>query len=341
MTKRKIVATLALGAALLVTGCANNDTEQQPTKKVTQKVQQKEAQTPFTGEMKQISSMRPILATINNQVEARPQSGLASADMIYEMLAEGNTTRLLALFQSEMPTEVGPIRSARKYFIDIAKGYDAFYIAHGYSPEAKQLLGANVVDNINGMDHDGTLFRRSSERVAPHNSYISEASITEAADLTNTSLEMSTTSPYRFYKKDEAIKEGISVENFALNFNGGVPFNSSFTYNHEDSNYIRSSNGYDTTDLLTNKPVEIHNIIIIEAPHQSIDEKDRQAIDLLIGGNARIYQNGEMREVKWQSKGGLPIPVEENGDVVKLVPGKTWIDIIPTVPGMANTVTNY
>ncbi len=56
------------------------------------------------------------------------------------MLAEGDVTRLLALYQSEIPANIGPIRSARSYFIDIAKGLDAFYIAHGYSPEAKTML---------------------------------------------------------------------------------------------------------------------------------------------------------------------------------------------------------
>ena len=83
-------------------------------------------------------------------------------------------TRLLALFQSELPEEIGPIRSARDYFVHIAKGLDAFYVAHGYSPDAKQLLENRVVDNVNGMQYDGTLFKRSKDRKAPHNSYISE-----------------------------------------------------------------------------------------------------------------------------------------------------------------------
>ena len=60
--------------------------------------------------------------------------------LYYEMVAEGNITRFLALFQSEIPDKIGPIRSARDYFIDIAEGLDAFYIAHGYSPDAQSLL---------------------------------------------------------------------------------------------------------------------------------------------------------------------------------------------------------
>ena len=63
----------------------------------------------------------PIIVTINNHPLARPQSGIADADIIYEMLAEGNVTRFLALYQSEIPEEVGPVRSARDYFVDMQK----------------------------------------------------------------------------------------------------------------------------------------------------------------------------------------------------------------------------
>lgn len=62
--------------------------------------------------------MRPVIATINNHPAARPQSGIASADVVYEMLAEGDVTRFLALFQSEIPDSIGPIRSARSILLN-------------------------------------------------------------------------------------------------------------------------------------------------------------------------------------------------------------------------------
>ena len=66
------------------------------------------------------------------------------------MLAEGEITRFLAVYQSEMPSEYGPVRSARTYYIELAKGFNSIYIAHGYSPEAKQMLDTGYVDNLNG-----------------------------------------------------------------------------------------------------------------------------------------------------------------------------------------------
>ena len=77
---------------------------------------------PFTGVLsEEESTRRAVLATINNHPLARPQSGISDADIVYELAAEGNITRLLALFQSELPEEIGPIRSARDYFVHIVK----------------------------------------------------------------------------------------------------------------------------------------------------------------------------------------------------------------------------
>ena len=101
---------------------------------------------------------RPIAVTINNHPDARPQSGISKADIVYEMLVEGDATRFLAIFQSNIPETIGPVRSARDYFIQLADGYDALYIAHGYSPDAHQMLNSGVVDHFNGMQYDGIYF---------------------------------------------------------------------------------------------------------------------------------------------------------------------------------------
>ncbi|PKC50181.1 hypothetical protein RhiirA1_487131, partial [Rhizophagus irregularis] len=151
--------------------------------------------------------MRPIIVTINNHPAARPQSGIGSADVVYEMLAEGDVTRFLALFQSEIPENIGPVRSARDYFIELASGLDAFYIAHGYSPEAQTMLVNGIVDNINGMQYDGTLFIRSKDRYAPHNSYISCENVKLGAEKVGASLLYHKKVSYTYYEEDESVDE--------------------------------------------------------------------------------------------------------------------------------------
>lgn len=125
---------------------------------------------------------RVVSVMINNHPKARPQSGLHQADIVYEVLAEGDITRFLALYQSELPERVGPVRSAREYYIDLSDGYHALYVCHGWSPEAKTRLEQGNTDYLNGLFYDGTLFQRVSFRKAPHNSYITFANIEKGAE---------------------------------------------------------------------------------------------------------------------------------------------------------------
>ena len=114
----------------------------------------------------------------------------------YTNFSRRSSNAIAALFQSKVPDQIGPIRSARDYFVHLAEGMDAFYIAHGYSPDAKKLLDDRVVDYINGIHHDGTLFERSADRRAPHNSYISKEHIAEAFSLVNASKKITASRPF-------------------------------------------------------------------------------------------------------------------------------------------------
>ncbi|MCL2498898.1 MAG: DUF3048 domain-containing protein [Defluviitaleaceae bacterium] len=74
---------------------------------------------------------RPIAVVVNNIFAAHPQSGISSADVVYEVLTEGNITRLIAVFQTEIPDKIGPVRSTRNYFAGLAMNHDAIFVHHG------------------------------------------------------------------------------------------------------------------------------------------------------------------------------------------------------------------
>ena len=293
----------------------------------------------FTGVMmEEESTRRPVLATINNHPLARPQSGISEADIIYELAAEGSVTRLLALFQSELPAEIGPIRSARDYFVHIAKGLDAFYVAHGYSPDAKQLLEKRVVDNVNGMQYDGTLFWRSKDRRAPHNSYISGDNILAAEEKTNSSMEISVLSPFVFHESVEDAKMGDRVSSITVKYSSDPNFTSIYAYDVEKGTYARTVNGYVTIDKANDKQLELSNILVFEAPHRTIDSVGRQAVNIESGGKAMLFQAGIAKEIDWENRDGILIPIE-NGLPAKLVPGQTWIHVVPVNPGISTAIT--
>lgn len=338
-----LLTVLACGSLLV--GCGNKEEVVEVNKNTSEEVIPVTEDidlpyvTPFTGEgVANKVTQRPVLATINNYPDARPQSGIASADVIYEMLAEGDVTRFLALFQSEIPEDIGPIRSARDYFIELAAGLDAFYIAHGYSPEAHQLLANNIVDHVNGMQYDGILFKRSSERVAPHNSYFPGENIETAAEKVSTSLLYQKKVSYTFYKEDENVKIGTEAESVAITYSHNDSFNSLYTFDRETNTYTRQSGNVLTIDELSNEPLALSNVLFFEMSHSVIDSEGRREIDLTSGGTAFVFQQGIMREVRWENVDGVLKAIEDDGSEVKLVPGKTWVHFVPTNPGIETTV---
>ncbi|MBH9968591.1 DUF3048 domain-containing protein [[Bacillus] enclensis] len=294
-------------------------------------------QSPLTGEeMKEESTDRAVAVMVNNHPKARPQSGLSKADIVYEVLAEGDVTRFLAIFQSRQPDKVGPVRSARDYYIDLAKGYDSLYIAHGYSPDAKAMLESGEIDHLNGIRYDGTLFKRADFRKAPHNSYISFENIQKGANESGFSME-NPPEPLRFASKDAAV-DGKEAESVMISYFNNPLFDVVYEYNRDEGKYERYSNGEQSVDYETEDPVLLENILIAEAPHKIIDSAGRRDIDLESGGNAYLLQDGKLREVKWENKDGRILPYED-GKQVPLRKGATWINIIPDSPGLSGSVS--
>ncbi len=280
---------------------------------------------------------RAVSVMVNNHPKARPQSGISKADVVYEALAESNITRFLAIYQSEFPENIGPIRSSRDYYIELAKGYDSLYIFHGWSPDAKELIQSGYIDHLNGLNYDGTLFKRSSDRKAPHNSYITYKNILKGAKKEGYSMEENTPA-FTFFAEDETGL--ISGEDFKV---ANISYDSAdydVTYKYDDANekYTRYTAGVRTEDKDTDEPVLLDNILIVEANHKVIDDKGRRSIDLTAGGNAYLLQKGKRLEIQWENKDGRIVPVS-SGTEVKLVQGKTWINIIPDQPGLNNSVT--
>lgn len=270
---------------------------------------------------------RAISVMINNHPSARPQSGLPNADLVFEILAEGGVTRFLAIYQSDMPDVVGPVRSARDYYIELAKGYDSLFIAHGYSPKAKEMLDGGYVDHINGMQYDGTLFKRANFRVAPHNSYITYENIVKGAEKIGYSL---TGAPegYTFLEDGEDVT-GIEAPTVTVDYSD-QRFQVRYEYDPVSEVYTRLSANEITADYETGEEVFISNIFIVEMDHAIIDNEGRRRIDITSGGKALLAQKGKIQEIEWENVDGKIVPISAGSDV-PLVPGKTWINVVPDI----------
>ncbi len=294
---------------------------------------------PFTGiATNEEVDHRPIAVMINNHNVARPHSGIVDADIVFELLAEGDITRFLALFHSNIPEVAGSVRSAREYYFELAQGYDAIYVYHGAATFVNDMINSRNIDHLNGAvyDNDQHLFKRDQARKAPHNSYVLLDQAYEVAEQKGYDLT-SSVSALDFAEEGEVI-EGEGAQTVEIGYNGSNPAHLvSFSYNDQTKRYTRSEDGTETIDLTSEAPIEVENILIIETTHRVFDDEGRREVDLTSGGNGYLVQQGVIQEIEWENKNGQLIPTKD-GQVVPFVQGKTWVNVIPTDPGLSSSV---
>lgn len=286
---------------------------------------------PLTGMKaeKQVEN-RAIGIMVNNHTRARPQTGLSKADIVFEILAEGQITRFLALFQSELPDVVGPVRSAREYYFELANGYNALYVYHGAANFVNDMIKERGIEHLNGSlyDNDGHLFKRESFRKAPHNSYVQVGAIYDVAKSKDYAVE-ATDKPLPFLGEDE-IKSisGDPASHIEIVYSDKPIEIVEYDYDSEAGRYTRYNDREQTVELNSNEPIQTDNIFIVEAEHKVFDDKGRREIDLTSGGDGYLIQQGKIQQVSWKNQDGRIIPVK-GGKPIGFVPGKTWINVVP------------
>lgn len=330
--KKFTLFTLILVAILLFAACSkkSDDTETSTPndESNTEKVEEQKLYTyPFTGlKTDEEPNNRAIAVMVNNQKQARPQSGLHEADIVFEILAEGNITRLLALYQSTIPERVGPVRSAREYYFRLAEDYDAIYVYHGAADFVNDMIQQSGIDFLNGAhyDNDKVLFIRESFRVAPHNSYLLIQEAYNKAEAKGYEITANHT-PLTFLDEDDTVS-GEAAPYAKITYFPNEPI-VEYKYDETTETYLRYNDGTQTVDLETETPIQLNNVLIIETEHKVIDKQGRRAVDLKSGGYGYLLQQGKVQHVEWENQNGMIVPVKD-GKVVPLVPGKTWINVI-------------
>ncbi|MGE3278469.1 MAG: DUF3048 domain-containing protein [Candidatus Altimarinota bacterium] len=278
-----------------------------------------------------------VSVMIDNFVTARPQqSGIRSASVVYEALAEGGITRLMLVFPYQEIDRVGPVRSARDYFVDFAEEYGGVYLHAGGSPLALEKLWASA--SLLDLDEDErlegeTYSFRDSRYPAPHNLYFDLLAVKERAAQVDWDL----TSPQQqwCFSSEEVV--GTPVRKVVLNF-ANDPFSDSlaqFVYDLEQKHYKRfygKTQPTPHTDQLDALQVSPKNIIVQVAPSELIngDEKERLAFHHIGTGTAFFYRNGQKNRGSWTklNASSRTAFLDENGEPICLHPGQTWIAIV-------------
>jgi hypothetical protein len=289
---------------------------------------------------------RPIAFMIDNNVKAQPQSALNKAFLVYEIIVEGGETRLMALFKgvdvSNEDITVGPIRSARHYFIDYALESDAIYAHLGQSPQAQNYIKTFNIADINGQIYDTgksrtskSLYWRVSHKSAPHNAYTSIASILEISKKNNYSTT-STKESVLNYVPDEVTFDNNEDAKVANTITIPYSTNHKVQYNYNDSTgrYVRYSKGKKQTDELTGEDVTTKNIIIEFIRNTTLNDgenKGRQDLDNFKTVDGYYITNGKAIKIKCRKTaiGVQTQYVDLDGNEIDVNDGNTWINICP------------
>ncbi|MDE6435089.1 MAG: DUF3048 domain-containing protein [Lachnospiraceae bacterium] len=342
--QRKTLLTLAIMSITLL-GLVACGKKEEPATEATTEVVTTEATTedPHAGETyneltgvwsKEFESKRPIAVMINNIKEALPSSSTKQADIIYECMVEGGITRLLAIYSDYDELEkVGSVRSARHYYINIANEYDAIYVCYGQSKPAKKLLDKGAIDVVNGYVYDPA-FYRDNDRVAPHNAYTTGERIVDAIKDLGYSSEYDSDHKkvLTFNEEEKELENGTQANTVHINFsNYSKPY---LIYNADQKIYERYEYDAPQIDNIAAEDDNIltfKNVIVMISKYECINpENDLQELTQVGEGNGYYCTNGKAIPITWK-KTSNSSPTEyytEDGEVLSLNPGKTWISII-------------
>ncbi len=277
---------------------------------------------------------RPITAImIENSTDARPQSGLRDAGVVYEAIAEGGITRFLTLFQENRPSYIGPVRSVRPYYLDWAAPFDGGIAHVGGSFDALQQI-RNPAEGMKDLDQffNAGSFWRIPERYAPHNVYTSF----DRLDQLNKSKGFTSSKFTSWPRKADAPSATPDPKSIDIGISGFF-FNVHYQYDPSTNTYMRSEGGKPHVDVLTaqdNAPQQLHpkTVIVLIMPYSygPADDGARSTYGTTGSGAAYVFQDGRLVIGTW-AKADRKSQIAFNDSDNKPIPlnaGQTWITML-------------
>lgn len=299
----------------------------------------------------------PLGVMIENHTEARPQSGLSHADIVYEAVAEGGITRFLAIFYCNAAENItlAPVRSARTYYLDWVSEYDALYNHVGgagrcndptVDERAKALCQIDQY-GIKDLDQFSISFPncyRNPDRldhpVATEHQMVclSDNLYKIAADRGLTNVDEKgvpwdknfVSWKFKEEAKPEERGDGQKIELYF--WKGYKAYDVSWEYDREKNLYQRFNNGQPHTNLETSSQLSAKNVVVqFTREVGPVDEHKHLLYETIGTGKALIFQDGKAIEGTWNKKTRTARTIfnDASGREIKFNPGEIWIEILP------------
>lgn len=301
---------------------------------------------------------RPMGVMIENHLDARPQSGLSNADVIYEAVAEGGITRFLTMYYCLDSKTIGPVRSARIYYITLLRGY-------GSNPLYAHVGGANTpgpadaLGEIRDLGWDGYNdlnqfavpypyyyrdYERLPNRATEHTMYAATSKLWKYAkkerDLSSVDKRGAKWDkgfkPWKFKDDAKASSRGsVAKISFPFWSQFGGDYSVVWKYDKEKNVYLRENGGTPFIDKNTGKTHASKSIVIVfadESPANDGYPGGHMLYDLVGSGEGLIFQDGKSAKITWKKpkEDQMMRFYDESGQEVSLVRGQIFVEILPT-----------
>ena len=259
---------------------------------------------------------------IDNTQEAHPQYGIDHADVIYEEIVEGGITRLAAIFNSRLPTKVGPVRSVRRTDREIVFPIGGIFAFSGGAAYALQSIASAPVKTFDQSNAGGAMFRDFS-RPPPHNLFANAEALMKLGGKVHPPRALFT------YAAKSSPPLGAPVGSFSVNFAAG--YATSWQWNAKTHSWDRSIFGRPdfTADGIRLSPT---NVIVMSVNYRGGVGVEGSEAQLTGSGPVEVFTDGRLQKGKWfRSKIQRATAYRSaSGKVINLRPGQTWVELLAT-----------
>jgi DUF3048 family protein len=254
-----------------------------------------------------LSLRHPLAIMIENAPDARPQAGLTEASIIYEAIAEGGITRFMAIYGHSIPEKVGPVRSARPYYVQWAQEYNrdhsAYYTHVGGSPDALNMIKSDGIYDLNQFSIGTRAFQRIPKAgvATEHTMYTYPNKLYDVAkslgyaETINPSFR-----PWQF-KDDVDITNRPDAQTITIPFSSPT-YSVKYVYDKASNTYKRYLANIEHKDANNSRQLAPKNIVVEFVSYSTVDGKGRQRVGMIGEGTGKAFFDGKVIDIKWKKE---------------------------------------
>jgi hypothetical protein len=290
----------------------------------------------------------------NLDPDARPQTGLSSASLVFETVTEYGITRFMAVYLENLPPEVGPVRSTRVYYNAWADGLHAILVHAGGNDDAlNELFGMHNVADVNEVAFEDAnyiahvpFFVRTTDRVAPHNLYTYPPKVLTYLSQKHVALEGNFPDSLPHQNPDAPFHRPFAS---VIDLNFSSPgYAVEYQYDHATNRYLRFMDGAPHLEASSGHQLAPSNVVVLMAsirpePNGGVSNPGAVYVQETGKNVAYYYRDGQQFIGTWHKPTrASPLQLLDSaGHPFKFNPGQTWIEVLPTTGSLSYTPGKY